>query len=131
MGEKFSRWAIFSVTMALVPLGVSALIQATHGLPPKLESTIGHGELLLITAALCARSAGELFGSGADYQIGKIIAGGATLLVMLIAAIYFAHVAASHQSQSSLDLAVVCGTCLVLFGSGFFSGLGCVLLSQA
>jgi hypothetical protein len=62
--EKLVSWLFFSVLLALVPLLISALIQLTHGQAVNLETTLAHGELLLITAGLCAASAGELIGTG-------------------------------------------------------------------
>jgi len=129
--EKMVKWAIFSVAMALVPLAASTLSQATRGPLPSIDQLVARGELLLITAALCARSCGELFGSSDVQRVPKLFAGGATVVVMLLAAIYFSDIAASYRAAAVLDAKVIGNTSLVLYVSSVIAGAGCVFLSEA
>jgi len=144
MRNKLIRWLIFSVALALVPLGVGWLIQLTHNQEPTLESLLAHGELLLIAAALCAAAVGELIGSG-DALLGrKLVAGGISLVLVVVAAIYFADVAASHAVQNAmvlaqepsgfmrehLDFGVLAQASIVIYCSGFVASMSCIILSE-
>lgn len=128
--EKMVKWIIFSVLMALVPLIASALSQATRGSAPMLHELVSRGELLLITAALCARSCGELFGSNESQRVPKLVAGGATIIVMLLAAIYFSDVTASYRASASLDVVVIARTSFALYAASVLVGASCILLSE-
>lgn len=129
--EKMVKWALFSVVMALVPLVASALSQATRGASPTIAELVSRGELLLITAALCARSCGELFGSNDTQKLPRILAGGAAILVLLLAAIYFSDVTALHRAAVTLNTTVIANTSFVLYLSSVVVGASCIFLSEA
>ena len=129
MAVKLLRWLIFSVILALVPLGVSWLIQLTHGVSPSLYSLLQHGELLLIAAALSAAATGELIGSGDNLLKGKLVAGGVSLLIVVFSAIYFASISASVVAQSTLDNSVIGASSLIIYISSLVSG-GCCCSGQ-
>jgi hypothetical protein len=132
---KLMKWGVFSVLLALVPLGVSWLIQMTHNQNPTLESILAHGELLLITAALCATATGDLIGSGNSLLTGKYVAGGFSLVIVLAAAIYFADIAATlatvTTAQPGLDLGLVADASLAIYVCGVIVSGCCVALSDA
>ena len=139
MSEKLIRWIIFSVLMALVPLLVDVLWIVTRGGTEALTSVLARGELLLITAALCAASVGELFGSGNDRRSRKVISGGAALLILLVSALYFVHVseAYAHVSEAYVgkerppDVGVIRTISILLYTSAVVSSGSCVWLSGA
>lgn len=128
--EKMAKWALFSVTMALVPLVAAFLAQVTRGNTPPWNEIVGRGELLLITAAICARSAGELFAGRSGGEVEKILAGGGTLVLMLLTAIYFADVASAIRKKDVLDLGMVTYISLVVFVCAILSGGRCIYLSE-
>src|SRR5262245_12879533 len=112
--EKLAKWLIFSVALALVPVLVTFLGQITRGAALTWHEGLGRGELLLIAAGLCASSSGELFTAPSSSRLGKILAGGAALLLLLISAGYFAEVAATLRSQTKVETVVVAQFSLML-----------------
>lgn len=131
MFGKLTKWLIFSVFLALVPLAVSLLFQFTHTKQVNLETSLAHGELLLITAVICASSMGELFGAGPRYKIPKILSGGASVLIFLFTVIYFADVSANNFLNSAIiDKFMVCKISIILFISAFFTSACCITLSE-
>lgn len=129
--EKMAKWTLFSVLMALIPLGVAAVIQATRGDVPAWVDVVGRGELLLITAALCARSCGELFTSAHSSSVDKIVAGGAAIGVLLFTAIYYADVASAIRSSSKIDHQLVALVSLFMYCCAIVSGARCIHLSES
>lgn len=129
--EKMVKWVIFSVLMALVPLITAALIQLTRSITPSMDDLIGRGELLLITAALCARSCGELFSSDGGRKTAKVVAGGSTMVILLLTAIYFADVASAVRTKTTIDSGLVAGISIVTYISALVSGGSCIRLSEA
>jgi hypothetical protein len=73
--DKFLRWVIFGVIVAVVPL-VFAYVNLMVKGTPDLVKVLGGGELLIVISAICAGGVGELIGSGDEYQTAKIISGG-------------------------------------------------------
>lgn len=131
MGEKLATWFVFSVLMALVPVAAGAAKQMTSDAPLSLGVLVAQGQLLLITAGLCATSLGDLIGSGTSAKIAKILAGGFTLLVLTFAALYFADIAASLAKGEKLNVEVIKNTSLACYLSAFIAGGSCVALSKA
>jgi hypothetical protein len=128
--EKMAKWVLFSVTMALIPLVAAYFIQATRGNTPPWIEIVGRGELLLITAALCARSSGELFSAGHGVPLEKIVAGGAAIGVLLFTAIYFADVSSAVRSAALIDYKLVSLLSVFLYLCAIVSGARCIYLSE-
>jgi hypothetical protein len=130
MGPKLARWLLFGVLMALLPLAYNLLHVVTRGGKASVENLTGHGELLLVAAAISAAAIGELVASGPKAPIGKIVSGGGALLVLGFASLYFADVAWAEKTGEKLLASVVCNTSVVLFASAFVASLACVALSE-
>jgi hypothetical protein len=129
--EKLVKWLIFSVVLALIPILVAYLGQITRGVLPPWHETFGRGELLLIAAAMCATSSGELFTASGSSRLGKLLAGGAAIVLLLVSASYFAEVSSSMRSQAAIDTLVVAQLSLFLYACSFLSSAGCVYLSES
>ena len=131
---KLMRWLIFSVVLALVPLAFTALRLSTRGDSPSLLTcllrAISRGELLLIAAILCGRSSGELVGSGTSYRISKTISAGGAVILLMLAALYFADVTAAQLSGQHIEAALVQKVSLILFVCGLFCSASCLTLAE-
>ena len=128
--EKIVKWGFFSVAMALIPLVASALNQGSSGANPSINEIVGKGELLLIASALCARSCGELFGSGKASSRFKIAVGASSLFILVLSAMQFSHVATSLRAKASLNIDRVTSDSLTLYACAVVTGLMCVWLSE-
>jgi hypothetical protein len=128
--EKIVKWAFFSVLMALIPLIASWLNTGTSGKSATLTQTIGEGQLLLIASALCARSCGELFGSGKTSSRFKIAVGASTLCILLLSAMQFSNIAASIRNSAALNTDAIVNNSLTLYVCAVVSGMMCVWLSE-
>ncbi|MDM8560771.1 hypothetical protein [Candidatus Parabeggiatoa sp. HSG14] len=131
--RKLIRWFIFSIIITLLPIILSALSLETMGKLDSLSQLIAHGELLLIATAISAAAVGELFISSSKLKILKVIVGGATITVLMIAASYFAEISTTYLSGVTFDtqqIDVIVETSLWIFGISVFLAGCCLLLSE-
>jgi hypothetical protein len=89
---------------------------------------IRHGELLLIIAAICAAAVGELLGSGSRNRNAKIVVGGASILILIVASYCFANISAAHLYEGHISLARVRDVSGALYLSGLVTSGCCVIL---
>jgi len=94
MREKIIRWLIFSVLLALMPVGLNCLFTFTVGKVPTLASLFSRGELLLISASIVARAMGELMTAQSNRRISKLIAGGSGVIMHMTASAWFGLISA-------------------------------------
>jgi hypothetical protein len=131
MGEALTKWFIFTVLLALVPIIVGALRQMTLGSAMNLEAVVAQGQLLIVTAALCAKSSGELFGSlSKERAIAKYFAGGVTMFILLIVTAYFSEISLSYAKGEQLDASVIFKTSVACYIGALLAGGSCVALSK-
>jgi hypothetical protein len=130
MLQKLTRWLIFSVLLALVPIAVSCVVQVAHGKELRISPALAHGELLLITASLCAASCGELFGTAPRYALGKIIAGGLSVLILVLATLLFSEVVSAWASGVPLVESITARTSMVLFCTSVVACGSCIALAE-
>ena len=130
MAKKLVRSFIFSVLFALVPL-ISAWIKSpTHGYPINLQILLEQGELLLIAVCLSGAAVGELIGNASRTPVLEMIAGGACIIVLVFAALYFADVAATHMANEEIDAGIVKNTSLVVYLCAIVCSGSCVAISE-
>ena len=130
MIAKLTRWLIFSVVVALLPLVVNLLSLATRGRTPSFSLVSSHGELLLVSAAIAAGGIGELFGSSANYRTRKITAGGGCVIVFFISSFWFADLSSTAAMGITINTHVVSSGSLILFLLTVVSTASCVALSE-
>lgn len=105
---KVGRWAIFSVAFALLPIGANGLSGLTRGRSVDFDGLVGRGELLLVTAAIAAAAAGELFGRLETRLRGtRLVLVGLSFLVVCVTSYWFADVAVGLQTGQPIDHHVV------------------------
>lgn len=130
MIEKLISWLFFSVVLSLIPLGAALSFQASRALPFNVQSLVSQGELLIVAAGICAAATAELFASSPRWREAKLIAGGATVAILLFSAIYFASIVTARQSDVPLDARTIYEASLYIFVSAFISSGACVALSK-
>lgn len=127
--ERLIRWFIFSVLIALLPIGFNALKLVSRGCDISLVDVTKHGELLLIASAICAAAIGDLVTSGAALKNWKAIVAGCCLIVLCLSSFYFADISASVDDESLKD-DVVSRMSIILFAIAMISSAGCIVLSE-
>ena len=124
--EKMVRWFIFSVLVALTPLAFALFDALVAGRPATVHALVGDGELVLLSTAIAAASAGELIAAGRDRALGKVLAGGTCILLVLVGSIEFAAIHAS--TVRNVD--VVALLSLWLFAGTVLAGASSIYLAH-
>lgn len=124
------RWAFFSVLMAMTPLIAATLRLNSIPDPPDWGTAVGQGQLLLVTTTLCGAALGEIIGSGQRHATLKTATAGTTLLVVVLATMYFGELAIAAARHNALDAHIVKRLSLLIFSCGLASAGGCMLLSK-
>ena len=122
------KWVIFGVIIALAPLGASFLNAVTDETSSAWltvgKQVLAEGELLLIAAAIAADAIGDLIGSGRDDLTLKLLSGGACVLVVFVASLWYGHIAALvHAGKTPQTNLVPVGSLLVLAGTVLATGV--------
>lgn len=124
--ERMIRWFIFSVLLSLVPLTLSYVAMQLDGGRVSLHMLMGRGELLLICTTVGAAALGELIPAGRDNAILKLLAGGCTMLVVVVSSLSFAAI----QSRQSPDPGSVLAISLSMFLGMLVAGGSCMYLAH-
>jgi hypothetical protein len=126
MGERFARWLVFGVVIALLPLGFKYVVGLTDGPPPSTTTLLAHGELLLVSVAVAAAAVGELIGRGRRRVVFKLLAGGGCVATILFSSLYFAVV--SERTVAHPE--VVARMSMLLFGLTIVASGSCIALAE-
>jgi hypothetical protein len=129
MIEQLILWFIFRVLLALVPIVYNGVRIVTTGGQDPFGAAIERGELLLLTAAMCGGSVGVLIGSGATFQIYKIISGGAAIIILMLSSLYYADISALYRAGTPINVNIVKTTSRALFILGVLCSGSSVALS--
>ena len=130
MNENVLKWLIFGVLLALVPLAAGWLFKLIFGGNTSLEALTSQGELLLITAGLCAAGVGSLIGSGEDLKKAKIVSGGLSIVILLLSAIVFSFISNPGVLTVKPDTNVVLQASIWIYICAFLSSGACAYLSE-
>jgi hypothetical protein len=127
--SKIIRWLVFGVVLAVLPLIAKAASIALREAPLTSVGLVGGGELFLVASLLSARAIGELIGTNKDFLSLKLIAGGATLVILFLASFAYSEVSTSAELLQHKDQIV--SQSAIYFGCAIAGGLGCILLAEA
>jgi len=121
---KLARWLGFHLLIALTPLFATLLALRASSRSAGLKDIAGHGELLLIAAALGAIGIGEMVPfKTRKWLVSKILLVALTLCSVLVSSMYFAFImlGASNESTVSYDSLLIfiftvllSGTCVAV-----------------
>src|SRR5712691_3769846 len=112
MAEKLTRWFVFGVVIASLPVLFNVFHVAIRGGAATIDTLTGRGELLLVAAAISAAAVGDLVGSGPNLRPGKILAGGGAVMVLFAASAFFMDVTAAFLKNEAIQSSLVCNTSL-------------------
>jgi NO-binding membrane sensor protein with MHYT domain len=131
--ERLFRWLFFSVGVSLIPLIYRTLRTSSAISWNSFEASISHGELSLITAALCAAAIGEVMGTSRSLRFPKLICSAACVSVLMLAAFHFGDVSAHiliKDPSVATESSQIIKQSLTLFYWALPSCAGCVAISE-
>jgi hypothetical protein len=126
---KLTQWLIFNVCIALTPILINYLkVASVKDGHFEIDMLFAHGELLLISVAIAAEAIGGLMVSKSDKKLRKLLAGGASIMLLILASFWFADIVTEVEP---LDVSFVASTSLIVFAVTLFTSGNCKLLSEA
>lgn len=131
MSDKLTRWLIFGVGIALIPLLFSLMNMVTKGKFEGIETVVDNGELLLIAATISAGAVGELIGAGTHRSRAKLCAGGGCVATLMLSSLYFASISVAHNTSQTVDKEIVAIVSAVLFVCGVITSGSCIAMSES
>jgi hypothetical protein len=123
--EKLTRWIIFNVMVALVPLSAGYLGLQLGREEPGLHTLTARGELLLISTAIASAAVGELIPGGRARATFKLCAGGSCILLVMLSSLFFAAI----QARQDADPHSILSMSLVLFACTLLASFSCMYLA--
>lgn len=127
-GKKVLLWLGFSVVFALGPLFINFLL--VRGEPQfELSKLYDHGELFLISAALCADAVGRLFNHKGGPSFFVIVCMIAVVSLLFTSTVEYGMVAKDVYTGHPIDPAIA-GDSLEQFIATVLAGLGAVLTEE-
>ncbi|MBT8421249.1 MAG: hypothetical protein KJO08_10370 [Gammaproteobacteria bacterium] len=130
MVARLTRWFIFSIVMALLPIWFN-LYQLLGSEPMALLiASCSHGEPLLITAAISGAALGVLSGSGKSILFAKLVAGGGCVIVLVLASLGFAYITSTPGQDILLTPEAIAFGSLAMFTFGIVSSGSCIALAK-
>lgn len=122
VSEKITRWIIFNVCIAVLPLAGRALILFNSGKAPSLATLLGSGDLLLVSCGIAAGAIGEIIGTPSIKSNEKIKAAGYCLLNLFLSAMLYGSI-----TTQTLTISI---SSIILFISTLITSYVCVKLSE-
>ena len=126
MFERFCRWILFGVLIALIPIIFHYICLYFDDARPSIAKVIAHGELLIISVGMTSTAIGELLGWKGGKTIYKIIIGGACVILLIFSSLLFSHIA-GNSGDISVDKIEF--TSLGLYLSSIVSSTAGILVS--
>lgn len=130
MVERLIRWFLFSVVVALLPIGFNLFRIVMRGGQASVEALTGHGELLLVAAAICATALGEIITDTSSRRIPKLVAVGASVIILVFASLSFADIAAGQASGDKIESTRVAWSSLTVLFFAVLAGGSCIALTE-
>jgi hypothetical protein len=130
MLEKLTKWFLFGVVIALLPILFNYFQLRARATPATFDDITGRGELLLVAAGIAAAAVGDLLGTGPALKTLKVVAGAFSVIILMTASLFFADVAAGYIAGQKIDAHVVGNTSLILLACAVAAGGGCVALAE-
>lgn len=128
--ERVTKWIFFSVVIAIIPLIAVYLLLVIKGQQPGYRDIFGKGELFLIVIALCGAAIGDLVTAQKAKLSTKLISGGLTLVVLLLASLLYAYISSETGPIADVakdQIALISGA---LFLIGAFSCGCCIAVAE-
>nr|VFJ53619.1 MAG: hypothetical protein BECKFM1743C_GA0114222_101268 [Candidatus Kentron sp. FM]VFJ53705.1 MAG: hypothetical protein BECKFM1743A_GA0114220_101186 [Candidatus Kentron sp. FM]VFK17448.1 MAG: hypothetical protein BECKFM1743B_GA0114221_104802 [Candidatus Kentron sp. FM] len=130
MAVKLTRWFIFSIVVALLPIWFHLYRIPGNEPLALLITSCSNGELLLMTAAISGAALGALIGSGPNMLVAKLVVGSGCMTLLLLASMGFAYVASTPGQDILLTPEAITFGSLAIFAFGIVSSGSCIALAK-
>ncbi|WFE95937.1 hypothetical protein [Micromonospora sp. WMMD987] len=132
VGLKLSKWFLFEVVFALVPLGFNWLGSILHGGGSGINVILGRGELLLVSTAIVAASLGDLVNKGLNPQLRgfKQLLVGVGIFLIVAATWLYAEAAATPGEAATVDLGLVVTLSLTVALVAIILSMACLVVAE-
>jgi hypothetical protein len=128
---KVIRWLLFGVAFATLPIVASYLVAVTQNVSPGMNSILGRGELLIVSAAVAATGAGELQGEAIEeLRRFQVFVSAMAYLVVCISSLWFASVTTSVAGDVAINEHAIALGSIVTFVAAVIVGASCVALTE-
>lgn len=146
--EKLIRWGLFAVAVSTVPIFIAVVVTVTHGAESEdrevpsqfdlamrsasgFEQALGRGDLFLVAASIAAGGVGELVARGTHQRKSfKLIAGGTSLLILVICSVWFANISSLIASGEAVDLGPVASGSIAMFVCSVVAAASCIATAE-
>lgn len=122
---RITKWLLFGVMCSLLPILIQIIQLLTRGQEIELIKILGHGQLFLISTAIAATGIGELVSEKPKGDIGKIISGFSSIVMILVSSIWFADVASASIAGETIDTEAIKNGSLWVFLVAVITTLFC------
>ncbi len=129
MLDRLIKWLFFSILIALLPLAFTWIYSYINNLERSYVDIVGRGELLLISASICAAALGDLIGTSHQRKgttIAAYIAGGSAVVILMLCSLLFASLPASPDPNGG----AIAEISTLLYGVSVVSGGASILLGD-
>ena len=129
MWARLSRWLLFGVLFALIPIGVRWAFVKTSGQGVGLEELVNRGELCLIAIGITSSALGDAALFERKYQTARVWALALCGANLLAAAAYYGYVS-SRNGSDPVDETFVLRASAVMFLMAVCAGGVCFGVSE-
>jgi len=127
MNTKFIRWILFSVILSLLPLFFLWLVNlAYENRDSSMEALVSRGELMLVTAILCATVIGDLIGHNSKNKIILLFFGFISVFLMLVSSSLYTLFAYPDLMAEKITDGYVFNTSVIVYVAALVSSSVCV-----
>lgn len=126
MPRSLLRWFLFSVLLALLPLGFAALAKNLDGELVSVFKLVSGGELLLVSVGITGAAVGDLLGRKRDNGNWELAAGWCSVVLVALTAFYYSRV----DSVPTEHLHRLVSGSLYIFVASIMAGAVCVLIGN-
>lgn len=132
VGLKLSKWFLFEVVFALVPLGFNWLGSVLHGGQSGAGAILGRGELLLVASAIVAASIGDVVNKGLNPQLRgfKQLLVGVGILLIVAATWLYAEAAAPPGQVIAVNVNLVVTLSIVIASVAIILSMACLIVAE-
>jgi hypothetical protein len=131
VGEGLLRWILFSVSFSTLPLAFNYLSGITRNQPIGYVSLVGRGELLIVSVAIAAAGAGDLFGRAElIHRNYRLFVVGMSFIIVCLASLWFADIANALREGQLIDQIVVARGSTIVFCASVVNSACCIVLSE-
>jgi hypothetical protein len=128
---RVGRWLFFAVLLSLFPVFLGGVGTITRGDALRLDDLVKHGELFLVSTAILGSALAELFSVRKQrLPTARLWVGCSAGVVLLVAAGWFADIAAGIRDGSKLDDHTIAVGSIVVFVLALITGLSCVVVAE-